>query len=43
VLENVTNENELFKVRAEVGKLTGQFPLYAWKLAEAQVAAVKPG
>ena len=41
VLENAANENVLSEVRAQVGVLTGQFPLYAWKLAGAGAATSK--
>ncbi|MBV9402076.1 MAG: serine hydroxymethyltransferase [Bryobacterales bacterium] len=42
VLENATNEAELLSVRAEVGKLTNRFPLYAWKLAGAELVGARP-
>ena len=35
VLENVSNPEVLAEVRRGVAALTGQFPLYAWKLAAA--------
>ena len=41
VLENAANENVLSEVRAQVGVLTGRFPLYAWKLAGAGAATSK--
>jgi glycine hydroxymethyltransferase len=37
VLENAANEGVLEDVRRRVSMLTERFPLYAWKLAEAQV------
>jgi len=35
VLENVSDENVQAEVRRRVSALTGQFPLYAWRLAAA--------
>jgi glycine hydroxymethyltransferase len=38
VLENVSSDTVLEEVRARVGKLTSEFPLYAWKLRGAEIA-----
>ncbi len=37
VLENASSEGVLEQVRQRVSRLTERFPLYAWKLAEAQI------